>query len=97
MHTSPARAEYVTIDYISITGMKGTRQWALPKAKRKDSRAYLALTMIQAIYRKEKLLKDLPAQERKTCRQLSVCPLVEAYFTQIKITNVTIIRYVLQV
>lgn len=54
---------------------------ALPKATRKDSRAYLALTMIQAIYREEKLLNDLPAEERKTRRQLSVRPLVEAYFT----------------
>lgn len=45
---------------------------ALPKAKQKDSRAYLALTMIQAICREEKLLKDLPAGERKICRQLSV-------------------------
>ncbi|MCI6044862.1 IS66 family transposase [bacterium] len=53
----------------------------LPKAKQKDSRAYLALTMIQAIYREEKLLKDLPAEERKLRRQLSVRPLVEAYFT----------------
>src|SRR5699024_6049206 len=36
---------------------------ALPKAKQKDSRAYLALTMIQAIYREEKQLKGLPAEE----------------------------------
>ena len=54
---------------------------ALPKTKQKESRAYLALTMIQAIYREEKLLKDLPAEERKIRRQLSVRPLVEAYFT----------------
>ncbi len=57
---------------------------ALPKAKRKDSRAHLALTMIQAIYREEKLLKALPAEERKTRRQLSVRPLVEAYFSWVK-------------
>ena len=54
---------------------------ALPKTKQKESRAYLALTMIQAIYREEKLLKDLPAEERNIRRQLSVRPLVEAYFT----------------
>ena len=59
---------------------------ALPKTKQKDSRAYLALTMIQAIYREEKLLKDLPAEERKTRRQLSVRPLVEAYFVWVKET-----------
>lgn len=57
---------------------------ALPKAKQKDSRAYLALTMIQAICREEKQLKDLPAEERKNRRQLSVKPLVEAYFTWVR-------------
>ena len=59
---------------------------ALPKAKQKDSRAYLALTMIQAIYREEKLLKDLPAGERMIRRQLSVKPLVEAYFVWVRET-----------
>ena len=57
---------------------------ALPKAKQKDSRAYLALTMIQAIYREEKQLKDLPPQERENRRQLSVRPLVEAYFVWVR-------------
>ena len=57
---------------------------ALPKQKQKDSCAYLALTMIQAIYREEKQLKDLPAEERKNRRQLSVRPLVEAYFTWVR-------------
>ena len=56
----------------------------MPKAKQKDSLAYLALTMIQAIYREEKLLKDLPAEERKRRRDLSVRPLVEAYFVWLK-------------
>ena len=57
---------------------------ALPKAKQKDSRAYLALTMIQAICREEKPLKELPAQERHNRRQLSIRPLVEAYFTWVR-------------
>ena len=57
---------------------------ALPKQKQKDSRAYLALTMIQAVYQEEKQLKDLPTGERKTRRQLSVKPLVEAYFTWVR-------------
>ena len=57
---------------------------ALPKQKQKDSRAYLALTMIQAIYREEKQLKGLPAEERKNRRQLSVKPLVEAYFAWVR-------------
>lgn len=59
---------------------------ALPKAKQKDSRAHLALTMIQAIYREEKQLKELPSQERQDRRQLSVRPLVEAYFTWVRET-----------
>ncbi len=57
---------------------------ALPKGRRRDSRAYLALAMIQSIYREEKLLKDLPPGERKNRRQLSVRPLVEAYFTWVR-------------
>ena len=57
---------------------------ALPKQKQKDSRAYLALTMIQAIYQEEKQLKDLTAGERKDRRQLSVKPMVEAYFTWVR-------------
>ena len=57
---------------------------ALPKAKQKDSRAYLALTMIQAVYREEKQLKELPAQERQNRRQLNVKPLVEAYFVWVR-------------
>lgn len=57
---------------------------ALPKAKQKDSRAYLALTMVQAIYREEKQLKELSARERQNRRQLSVRPLVEAYFTWVR-------------
>ena len=57
---------------------------ALPKARQKESRAYLALTMIQAIYREEKQLKELSAQERQNRRRLSVRPLVEAYFTWVR-------------
>ena len=57
---------------------------ALPKTKRKDSLAYLALSMIQAIYREEKQLRELSAQERQDRRQLSVRPLVEAYFAWVR-------------
>lgn len=57
---------------------------ALPKAKQKDSRAYLALAMIQTICREEKQLKGLSPQERQDRRQLSVRPLVEAYFLRVR-------------
>ncbi len=40
--------------------------------------------MIQAIYREEKQLKELPAQERQNRRQLNVKPLVEAYFVWVR-------------
>ena len=57
---------------------------ALPESRRKNSLAYLALTMIQAIYREERMLKDLSPQERHNRRRLSVKPLVEAYFTWVR-------------
>ena len=57
---------------------------ALPKARQKESCAYLALTMIQAVYREEKQLKELSAQERQNRRRLSIRPLVEAYFTWVR-------------
>lgn len=57
---------------------------ALPKEKQKESLAYLALSMIQAIFREEKILKELPAEEREKRRQVSVRPLVEAYFEWLK-------------
>ena len=57
---------------------------ALPKAKQKESLAYLALTMIQAIYREEKQLKELSPKERLERRQHSVKPLVEAYFRWVR-------------
>jgi hypothetical protein len=57
---------------------------ALSKAKQKNSLVYLALAMIQAIYREEKRLKDLSSEERLKRRQLSVRPLVEAYFAWVR-------------
>ena len=53
---------------------------ALPKANRKDALAYLALKQIQAIYREENKLADTTASERLKHRQLTVKPLVDAYF-----------------
>lgn len=73
----------VTDGYQVCHTIEGERE-DLPKQKQKDSRAYLALTMIQAICREEKQLKDLPAGERKTRRQSRVKPLVEAYFAWVR-------------
>ncbi len=53
---------------------------ALPKAQQKSYVAYEALQRIQVIYHQENLLKDLSAEERLKQRQITVKPLVEAYF-----------------
>lgn len=57
---------------------------ALPKASRKNCLAYLALKQIQAIYREENKLSDMLPEERMKHRQLTVRPLVDAYFVWIK-------------
>ena len=53
---------------------------ALPKEKQEKSLAYLALKQIQAVYREDKKLESLSADERKKQRQLTVKPLVVDYF-----------------
>ena len=57
---------------------------ALPKDKQKSSLAYLALKQIQAIYGEDNKLADESAEERLKHRQLTVKPLVDAYFTWAK-------------
>ena len=57
---------------------------ALPKEKRKDALAYLALKQIQAIYREENKLAELSAKERLQHRQLTIKPMVDAYFAWVK-------------
>lgn len=53
---------------------------ALSKDKKKSSLAYLALKQIQAIYREDNKLAD----KRLRHRQLTVKPLVDAYFAWAK-------------
>lgn len=55
-------------------------QKALSKAQRKESLAYLALKQIQSIYREYNKLQDMEPEERHKHRQLTVKPLVDAYF-----------------
>ena len=59
---------------------------ALPKDQQKDTIAYFALKQIQAIYREENKLEGMSAQERLKNRQLTVKPLVDAYFIWVKKT-----------
>ena len=56
----------------------------LPKDKQKSSLAYLALKQIQAIYREENKLASMTTEERLKHRQLTVKPLVDAYFAWAK-------------
>ena len=57
---------------------------ALPKSSQKNALAYLALKQIQAIYREENKLQDMNPEERLKHRQLTVKPLVDAYFAWVK-------------
>lgn len=57
---------------------------ALSKDKKKSSLAYLALKQIQAIYREDNKLADKSAEERLRHRQMTVKPLVDAYFAWAK-------------
>ncbi len=57
---------------------------ALPKASQKGTLAYLALKQIQAIYREESKLHDMHPEERLKHRQLTVKPLVDAFFAWVK-------------
>ena len=60
---------------------------ALPKAAQKsakDTIAYEALKRIGAIYHLDNPLSDLEADDRKKQRQMTVKPLVEAFFAWVK-------------
>ena len=59
----------------------------IPKETRSKSAAHLVMKQIQAIYREEGKLKDLPPEERLQQRQLVVKPLVDALFVYLKKTN----------
>lgn len=59
----------------------------IPKEARSKSTAYLVMKQIQAIYREEGKLQELPSEERLQQRQLVVKPLVDALFVYLKKTN----------
>ena len=54
------------------------------KSFRKKSEAFLLMKQIQAIYREENKLNDLPSEERLRQRQVVVQPLVDAFFAYLK-------------
>lgn len=57
---------------------------ALGKEKAKGTLAYDALKQIAAIYKIEGLLTELSPEERQRQRQLTIKPLVEAFFSWVK-------------
>lgn len=56
----------------------------IPEPGRKKSMSYLIMKQIQAIYREEGKLKDLPPEERLKQRQVIIKPLVDALFVYLK-------------
>ena len=56
----------------------------IEEAFRKKSESFLIMKQIQAIYREENKLNDLPSDERLKQRQAVVKPLVDAFFAYIK-------------
>jgi len=64
---------------------------SLGKEKAKGTLAYQALKQIGAIYKIENDLAGLTAEERQKMRQLSVWPLVEAFFAWVKESHGTVL------
>ena len=62
----------------------------VPKEQRNKSNAYLVMKQIQAIYREEDKLTELPSDEKLMQRQLVVKPLVDALFVYLKKQDSTI-------
>ena len=56
----------------------------IPAEGKKESVAYLVMKQIQAIYREEGKLKDLPSKERLAQRQVVIRPLVDTLSAYLK-------------
>lgn len=61
----------------------------IPKPFQKESKAFLLMKQIQAIYREEGKLNDLSSDERLKQRQAVIKPLVDAFFAYLKTVNVS--------
>ena len=61
----------------------------IPKSGQKDSESFLLMKQIQAIYREEGKLQELPSDKRLEQRQMVVKPLVDAFFAYLKKLNVS--------
>ena len=81
-HTLEKEKEDLTIAGCWVHGRRKFEEAlaTIPAEGKKDSVAWLVMKQIQAIYREEGKLKDLPSQERLAQRQVVIRPLVDALF-----------------
>ena len=85
-HTLEKEKEGLTIAGCWVHGRRKFEEVlaTIPAEGKKESVAYLVMKQIQAIYREEGKLKDLPSQERLAQRQVVIQPLVDALFAYLK-------------
>ena len=85
-HTLEKEKEDLTIAGCWVHGRRKFEEVlaTIPAEGKKESVAYLVMKQIQAIYREEGKLKDLPSQERLAQRQVVIQPLVDALFAYLK-------------
>lgn len=85
-HTLEKEKEDLTIAGCWVHGRRKFEEAlaTIPAEGKKDSVAWLVMKQIQAIYREEGKLKDLPSQERLAQRQVVIRPLVDALFAYLK-------------
>ena len=85
-HTLEKEKEDLTIAGCWVHGRRKFEEAlaTIPAEGKKESVAWLVMKQIQAIYREEGKLKDLPSQERLAQRQVVIQPLVDALFAYLK-------------
>lgn len=85
-HTLEKEKEDLTIAGCWVHGRRKFEEAlaTIPAEGKKDSVAWLVIKQIQAIYREEGKLKDLPSEERLAQRQVVIQPLVDALFAYLK-------------
>ena len=85
-HTLEKEKEDLTIAGCWVHGRRKFEEAlaTIPAEGKKESVAWLVMKQIQAIYREEGKLKDLPSKERLAQRQVVIRPLVDAFFAYLK-------------
>lgn len=85
-HTLEKEKEELTIAGCWVHGRRKFEESlaTIPAEGKKESVAWLVMKQIQAIYREEGKLKDLPSKERLAQRQVVIQPLVDALFAYLK-------------